>query len=179
MQDVPALLASLHHLSGYENAGEYSSAQTADRDQADRERQARQRKEQQELDERAAVRARQFQQLQKNQEDAERRRAMQAAAAHAREEEADRAYKAHEAQVNRAARDHQQRPTTSRGPAAATTAPAVTSAAPPGFKYKVHACIEATSAEIAKMIADSEVRTRRLQEDLATKLREEASWGNG
>jgi hypothetical protein len=99
--------------------------------------------------------------------------------ARAREDEVERASKAYEAQVNAARRDQQQRPTTSRGPAAATTAPAVSSAAPPGFKYKVHACIEATSAEIARMIADSEARTRRLQEDLATKLREEASWGEG
>jgi hypothetical protein len=29
------------------------------------------------------------------------------------------------------------------------------------------------------MISDSEARTRRLQEDLATKLREEASYGHG
>jgi hypothetical protein len=59
-------------------------------------------------------------------------------------------------------RDYQQRPTTSRGP-------------PPAFKYQVHACIAATSTEIARMIADSEARTRRLEQDLATKRQEEAS----
>jgi hypothetical protein len=186
MQDVPALLASLHGLSAFDDQGDVARDTAEAHDRAEHARQQRERREQQELDRAAALR---LQQHQQRREDDERRQAMQAEAAKARLEmlerarardlQAERDYKAYVAQVNPAKRDHQQRPTTSRGPAAATTARAVTSAAPPGFKYKVHACIEATSAAIAQMISDSEAHTRRLQEDLATKLREEASYGDG
>jgi hypothetical protein len=71
MEDVPALLASLHHLSAGDHAGEYSSAQTADRERAAAAQQERERKEQQKIDEAAAVRFRQFQQVLRNREETE------------------------------------------------------------------------------------------------------------
>jgi hypothetical protein len=46
----------------------------------------------------------------------------------------------------------------------------VSSAGPPQFRYKVHACILATSAQISTWIADSEAETRRLQALLATSI---------
>jgi hypothetical protein len=172
---MPALLASLHGLSAFDDQGDWSRGQVEDRERAAREQQQRQREEQQRLNQEAEAR---FRRAQQAAQEAERRQALQAEAAkarqemleraRAREEQAERDYKAYEAQVNPAKRNHQQRPTTSRGPATATTAP-------PGFKYKVHACIVLTSAEIATMITDSEARTRRLQDDLATKRQEEAS----
>ena len=106
MQAVPALLASLHGLSGHDDAKD----------------------------------------------------------ARAREEQAERDYQRSQARQRPAA-----------GPAAATTTPAASSPARPVVKYKynVHACIAATSAEILTMIAQSEAKTRRLQEDLDTKRKEE------
>jgi hypothetical protein len=186
MQDVPALLASLHGLSVFEDQGEWTRDHARDREQAAQEQQEHARKEQEELDRAAALRLQQYQQ---RREDAERRQATQAEAAKARQEKLEREQRAR-AREDEAARAYgeyggakaRQRPAAGRAPATtapATTAPAVTSAAPPGFSYKVHACIAATSAEIATMITDSEARTRRLQDDLATKRREEASYGHG
>ncbi len=71
MQKMPALFTSLHHLSVYDDQGDLSRARAEAHDLAEQARQQRERKEQQVLDERAAVRARQFEQLQKNQEKAE------------------------------------------------------------------------------------------------------------
>jgi len=83
-------------------------------------------------------------------------------AARAREEQAEREYQAYQARQR---------------PAAAPTTPAASSPARPVVKYKynVHACIAATSAEIITMIAQSEEKTRRLRLDLATKRLQEAS----
>jgi len=87
-------------------------------------------------------------------------------AARAREEQAERDYQRWQARQRPAA-----------GPAAAVSSPAASSPARPVLKYKynVHACIAATSAEIVDMIAQSDAKTRRLQEDLVTKRKEEAS----
>ena len=73
-------------------------------------------------------------------------------AARAREEQAERDYQRSQAR---------QRP---------AAGPAASSAGPPQFRYKVHACILATSAQISTWIADSEAETRRLQALLATSI---------
>ncbi len=168
---MPALLASLHGLSTFDDQDVFSRDTAEAHDRAEQARQQRERREQQKVDEAAALRLKQYQQ---RREEDERRRAMLAEAAkarqemleraRAREEQAERDYKAYEAQVNPAKRDHQERPTTSRGPPPA-----------PAFRYKVHACIAATSADIIRMIAESDAKTSRLKEDLATKRQEEAS----
>jgi hypothetical protein len=166
MQGVPALLASLHHLSAYDHPGDKSAAEAVDRERAEQERQRRGQQEQQEIDQAAALRFRQFQQAERNRAEQKRRRAMQAAAARAREELAERDFQ--QAQADRG------KPAQSQPPRAAGPAAAATSAAPPVFRYQVHACIAATSADIVTMIAESDARTRRLQQDLATKRQEEA-----
>jgi hypothetical protein len=71
-------------------------------------------------------------------------------AARAREEQAERDYQRSQAR---------QRP-------AAGPAPAASSAAPREFRYKVSACIHATSAEIITMIAQSDAETRRLRAEV-------------
>jgi hypothetical protein len=173
----------------HDDAGDHSSMLAADRERAAREQQQREHKEHQEIDRASALLFRQFQQAERDRLETERRRAMKAEAAKARQEKLERdqrrhpqqaqhtarareeqaaAARAREEQAERAYRDYehaqaQQRPAAGpapTGPSAATTS------APPAFKYKVHACIAATSAEIARMIADSEARTRRLQDDL-------------
>jgi hypothetical protein len=158
MQAVPALLASLHHLSAFDDQGDLTRERAEAHDRAEQSRQQREHKDQQEIDRAAALRARRFQQAHENPEEAERRRAMQAAAARAREEEVERLHQAQQAKGNGP------RPTTNRDPPPA-----------PAFKYQVHACIAATSAEIARMIAESDAKTSRLRQDLATKRLEEAA----
>jgi hypothetical protein len=81
MQDVPALLASLHGLSAFEDVDELRRAQREDREEATREQQQREHREQQKVDEAAALHLRQYQQ---RREEDERRRVMQAEAAKAR-----------------------------------------------------------------------------------------------
>jgi colicin import membrane protein len=163
MQDVPALLASLHGLSTFEDQGEWTRDHARDREQAARGQQERERKEQQELDRAAALRLKQHQQ---RREEDERRRAMQAAAAKARQEKLE-----HEQRHTARTREEQA--------AAARTreeeADRAYQQSPTTFQYEVQACIAATSAEITRMIAASQARTRHLEQDLATKLREEAS----
>jgi hypothetical protein len=161
MQGIPALLATLHHLSVGDDAGDYSSKLAADRDRADREREERQRLTQQEIDECATVRARQALQAQKNRQESERRRAMQAAATAARQEFLERA------QADRAKRGPASTAPADAGPTAGPSdAAAVQSVSqdPPNVTYNFPMCRTETSSRIEAMILNWESEVRDIQQ---------------
>ncbi len=56
MQKMPALLASLHGLSAFDDAGEYSRDHAEAADRVEQAHQQRERKEQEEIDKAAALR---------------------------------------------------------------------------------------------------------------------------
>jgi hypothetical protein len=176
MQDVPALLASLHGLSAFDDQGDFSRDTAEAHERAERARQQRERKEQQELDRAAALRLRQFQQ--KREED-ERRRVMEAEVAKARQEKAR--------QAQHAAREYeraqaQQRPTTSRGlpPVLHYNFSALATEASDAIEAMIVRCavemqeVQDQRRPFDDRIAELTTRSRRLKEDLATKRREEA-----
>jgi hypothetical protein len=169
MQGVPALLASLHHLSAFDNPGDWSRAQVEDREQAARDQQERERQEQVRLDQEAESHRRRAQQAEKNrvtQEEADRRRAQQAAINRAKEAEVERLFRAQQVQADRAKRGPAAGPAAA-GPAAAGPSGAAATAStgpPPVLRYNSRECITLPSAEIQRMIARCDKEVQEVQD---------------